>query len=421
VEKAWLELGGSAELTQNQSDNVEFFFEVLDECWLLKSYMDISWIEDRIKGLYADYGNPDAKIQLMTIHKAKGLEFDCVFLPGLNRQARASEKPVLLMENFLSLTKKGGIVLAGFDKEKERRSIYNYLWYRKKLRSLEEDKRLLYVATTRAKVKLYLSGSVKDFSEEDCVASSPVPRKNSFLSLIWSSSKSNIQTHKQVVKSNLLDDETLKIKRTIGFSSIINHPKGNSDPVLEWPQSASSSLEREVGIVVHQTLEAIVGSGLIPSVNDLKTIYIDRWIIWLNALAIPQEAVSKALTLVESNITNLLNDTQWGEWILGDAHQDSHAELSLTYMDSQSRIQDLVIDRTFIEKETGVRWIIDYKTTQKRETETLKNFVVRESRKYSQQLKSYRNAMTGSEKRTINCGLYFTSIGHFEHLQFAEE
>ena len=357
----------------------------------------------------------------MTIHKAKGLEFDCVFLPGLNRQARANEKPVLLIENFLSQTKEGGVLLAGFDKEKERRSIYNYLWHRKKMRSLEEDKRLLYVATTRAKEKLYLSGSVKDLSEEDRVSSNPIARKNSFLSLIWNSSKSNIQEHKQSLKGHSPNDETLKIKKTIGFSSTKNHLEENLDVILEWPQSESSSPEREIGIVVHQTLEAIVNSGSIPSVHDLKSMFIDRWISWLDALSTPKNAVEKALSLVESNIINLLNDNRWGNWMLDNRHLDSHAELSLTYVDSQERIQDLVIDRTFIEKETGIRWIIDYKTTRKKETETLMDFIARESRRYSQQLKNYRDAIADSEKRPTSCGLYFTSIGHFEHVQIGEE
>ena len=325
------------------------------------------------------------------------------------------------MENFLSQTKEGGVLLAGFDKEKERRSIYNYLWHRKKMRSLEEDKRLLYVATTRAKERLYLSGSVKDLSEEDRVSSHPVARKNSFLSLIWGSSKSNIQEHKQSVKGHSLDEKTLKIKKTIGFSSIKNSFEQNLDVESEWPQSDSSSPEREIGIVVHQTLEAIVASGSIPSVNDLKPIFIDRWIIWLDALTIPKNAVEKALSLVESNIITLLNDTRWGNWMLDNRHLDSHAELSLTYVDSRSRSQDLVIDRTFIEKETGIRWIIDYKTTRKKETETLIDFIARESRRYSQQLNSYRHAIADSENRPTNCGLYFTSIGHFEHILTAEE
>ncbi len=416
VEKAWLELGGSVGLTRSKADNIEFFFEVLDECWLSKKYLDISWIEDRINDYYIDYGNPDAKIQLMTIHKAKGLEFDCVFLPGLNRQVRANEKPVLLMENLLSLTENGGIVLAGLDKEKNRPSTFNYLWHRRKLRYLEENKRLLYVAATRAKVKLYLSGSYRDFPEEDCDTEYPVPRKNTFLSLIWKTSRSNVEFHKQEFKNYLLDDEPLRIKKITGFSYVRNTTNDNLKTGLNWPQSVSFSLEREIGILVHQTLEAIVLSGSIPCVKDLRPLFIHRWILWLDALAISKEDASAPLAVVELNVINLLNDVKWGKWILSNEHLDSKAELSLTSLDSQFGIQDLVIDRTFIDKETGVRWIIDYKTTKKLETETLKSFVNRESKKYAQQLKNYRNAISDSEKRTINCGIYFTSVGHFEHI-----
>jgi len=62
-------------------------------------------------------------IQLMTVHAAKGLEFDCVFITGL-------EEGLFPHENALS----------DFD-------------------GLEEERRLMYVAITRARKRLYLSHS----------------------------------------------------------------------------------------------------------------------------------------------------------------------------------------------------------------------------------------------------------------------
>jgi DNA helicase-2/ATP-dependent DNA helicase PcrA len=62
-------------------------------------------------------------IQLMTIHSAKGLEFDCVFISGL-------EEGLFPHENSSS-----------------------------DLDSLEEERRLMYVAITRARKRLYLSFS----------------------------------------------------------------------------------------------------------------------------------------------------------------------------------------------------------------------------------------------------------------------
>ena len=62
-------------------------------------------------------------IQLMTVHSAKGLEFDCVFISGLEEGLFPSER---------SMTEQDG---------------------------LEEERRLMYVAITRARKRLYLSYS----------------------------------------------------------------------------------------------------------------------------------------------------------------------------------------------------------------------------------------------------------------------
>ena len=42
----------------------------------------------------ADTG-ADGRLQVMTIHKAKGLEFDTVILPGLGRKPAPGERPLL--------------------------------------------------------------------------------------------------------------------------------------------------------------------------------------------------------------------------------------------------------------------------------------------------------------------------------------
>jgi len=96
--------------------------------------------------------NPDnqlsSKVQIMTIHKSKGAEFDYVFLPQMSSKAITLnfENTKIKPENlFLENIK----FISGNYKKKSKDEI---------LRSqLEENARLLYVAITRAKHTLYFS------------------------------------------------------------------------------------------------------------------------------------------------------------------------------------------------------------------------------------------------------------------------
>nr|MBA2726434.1 PD-(D/E)XK nuclease family protein [Actinomycetota bacterium] len=94
-------------------------------------------------------------VKLMTIHQAKGLEFDIVFVPGLSRQifpdtkvtsnpyARKSELPYHIRED--------SDYLPSFE------SVMSRFREALKERAMEEERRLGYVALTRARKKLFLS------------------------------------------------------------------------------------------------------------------------------------------------------------------------------------------------------------------------------------------------------------------------
>ena len=92
------------------------------------------------------------KVQIMTIHQAKGLEFDTVYLPDLSYTAR-NDMPSLLID------KKLGVGVKIFKNMKHVLDNETYQAIQKKEKELlfEESKRLFYVAITRAKEKLVLS------------------------------------------------------------------------------------------------------------------------------------------------------------------------------------------------------------------------------------------------------------------------
>ncbi len=97
---------------------------------------------------------PDA-VRLMTAHAAKGLEFPVVCLADLGRQPNARTPDLLLDGERL------GVRLMRLDGERSTPALaYDELCAERRAREAEEEDRILYVAMTRARELLLLSGSV---------------------------------------------------------------------------------------------------------------------------------------------------------------------------------------------------------------------------------------------------------------------
>ncbi|MBE5901990.1 MAG: helicase-exonuclease AddAB subunit AddA [Lachnospiraceae bacterium] len=109
-------------------------------------------------------GSPDAgkdAVFLMTIHKSKGLEFPMVIVAGLGRGFNKSDAKADLLIGV-----KEGILLRYIDGKKriKRDTVFFKAMKNKIVKdNLAEEIRVLYVALTRAKEKLVITGSVKDY------------------------------------------------------------------------------------------------------------------------------------------------------------------------------------------------------------------------------------------------------------------
>src|SRR4029079_17499139 len=90
-------------------------------------------------------------VNLMTVHAAKGLEFPIVFVVNLARGASGPPDPVRIIVDGQDETPSvsiGPFVSETDEAERDREK--------------QETRRLLYVAVTRARDRLYLSSSLKE-------------------------------------------------------------------------------------------------------------------------------------------------------------------------------------------------------------------------------------------------------------------
>ena len=93
-------------------------------------------------------------VVLMTIHRAKGLEWPVVFVPDLTSKPRGDSAPIVI-DSELGVA----FQIEGDEYEKSEPGIYKLIKLRRKIRELEESRRLLYVAITRAKDKVILTAA----------------------------------------------------------------------------------------------------------------------------------------------------------------------------------------------------------------------------------------------------------------------
>ncbi len=103
-------------------------------------------------------------VKIMTIHKSKGLEFPIVFVSFLGREFNMkSLNEQILLDKNLGFGNK-------FINPKRRTRINtiarNAIEFEMRKKNLEEEMRILYVAMTRAKNKLILTGSIKNLQKK---------------------------------------------------------------------------------------------------------------------------------------------------------------------------------------------------------------------------------------------------------------
>ncbi len=185
VRGVWLMLNGPACLWEpNDVVDVQAFFACMDRLDKSNQFSP-ERMAIEIGKLFAAPDQHGEKLQMMSIHKSKGLEFDVVILPGLGATTGGnnSDKPLLLWEEVFVGGQHRLLAAPFLPKgvgDERQVSSYDYLESREKMRDRHEDVRVLYVAATRAERKLHLLG-IANLNNKGELS----PTKNSYLDFLW--------------------------------------------------------------------------------------------------------------------------------------------------------------------------------------------------------------------------------------------
>ncbi|MCY3803118.1 MAG: UvrD-helicase domain-containing protein [Gammaproteobacteria bacterium] len=429
VEGAWIALGGPACMPDRTGlEDAESFFRLLETIGKEGDSLDITSLEQQVEKLFATPDVlADVSLQLMTIHKAKGLEFDTVILPGLSRVPSQDDSQLL---HWLEYGDEFGqkLVLAPISAQGEESAAASYLRRLEKIKRRLEDGRLLYVAVTRAKQRLHLLAHIETRDAEDELIEPP---QDSLLAHLYP----------HAIDRDALLARPPGVLPSAGRPTSSRHPRGRPRLAAGWqlPEPPASlracstapaptdqedvitfdwagETARYVGTVMHRLLQHIGAMGLerLEQPGDVRELEHIGYSL-LKQMAVPEDRLEAAFSDVCKALQATLADER-GRWVLSGMHSDAGCELALSSRIDE-RVEHIVIDRTFVDEE-GMRWIIDYKASTHKGG-SLDEFLDREQERYCEQLERYANVMARMGRHPIRLGLYFPLLNGWREWTYA--
>jgi ATP-dependent exoDNAse (exonuclease V) beta subunit len=335
-----------------------------------------------------------------------------VFLPALERCTRQSDKSLLYWrlrrrgeQEFLLL----GPMEAPGKKDSKSATIEGYLRDVASDCSLEELKRLFYVAATRARRRLYLSAAVPDGSRPDA---------NSILRLLW-----DVPGMQQEFAPEERESARQEEMSSIPAVLLRRLPATYVAPVMPVPLQWSSpqtndfaevhrfewvgDLLPRVGVVTHSFLQRIAMEG--PLLWDAERLAGAKPAISAALLraGVVRDALQQGIARVSEALSKTLEDER-GRWLLSP-HTEHRCEFAVSAV-IDGQLQHVRVDRTFVED--GTRWLIDYKITEQLGGDP-RRFVQMQLDKYHSDMLRYIRVLRAFDSRPVRCALYLPLMGKF--------
>ncbi len=429
LEGVWLMLGGPRCLEAPEALNdVEAFFALVNQLVASRN-LSAETLAAHAAELYAPSDPLGGAVQMMTIHKSKGLEFDTVIVPGLHRITGGNEGSLLLWDEVAGADGDEHLLVAPMQQKGNGNgepTAYDYLKKLEAERAAHEDERLLYVAATRAIRRLHLLGVAAAAAGQDDGLKPPAA--GTLLGLLWPGVAQPVFAaalaggEAPAAAGTGIDPATfvppLLRLREVGLPAALRQPTASlqpaANPVDHEADEVSQALEASVGTLIHRCLEIIANDGPenwpIGRIRPLETAY-RRWLG--QAGHPPAEAAAGAAEVVRA-LTRTLESAA-GRWVLAQRNEAAaeQAWSSRSAPAGEAVTVNHIIDRIFIAD--GCRWIVDYKTVHA-PAEDCAAFLHERAAQFRPQLERYASLFAGAGL-PLKMAIFFPLQGVLVELQ----
>ena len=449
VEKAWRSLGGDVFLDSEERANADRLFKLLAQLEADSVEISVPALEARLRDLFAETAviAPETPhVELLTIHKAKGLEWDVVIVPGLERPPDRGRARLLAWTTLGSGddVNSASVMLApiaarGNDPD----SLTKWLNGLHRRREYAEHKRLFYVACTRARQELHVFAAPAENSSGEVK-----PRRATLLDAAWPAARHFFeQPILPVLKRALEEEHTMELAASAGYvqrpapgleriplsydpRARFHEAQRNRVPygkavstvpacdLFDRPEGSFAA--RAYGTALHTCLELLARrmaegttpAALVAELQDWKS----RIAAMLRANGLAPSIVERLSREALTMLGRVLADAD-GCWILAP-HANAASEFSRTTASERGDVLTVRADRIFQAGATpqvsgdDYLWIIDYKTSA-HGSAGLDTFLQRQRDAYAAQLQTYARLLApglGMDAARIRVGLYFPAI-----------
>lgn len=412
-----LQLGMAATARdQAEVEAIELFFDALGNVETVGGLPDTRALQKKLDKLFVPpepLPQTQLRVQVMTMHKSKGLEFDVVFLPQLHRKSRRDERPLILVDKQTALLDQHQelFVAPATPRTADSSNVYEYLWKIHRQRAVNESVRLLYVACTRARQRLYLSGCIQRENEKACT-----PDSASLLAPVYPIIIDQAKRHDIPVQAIAAEPSYFRRPNRLFMSQPITSSisaKQGTTPTTDTPdtEAVMPDIDRASGVILHKILEiwARYPHSIPAVISDEQQ---RQWLRQLQLQGHDAAISAQGASWIRRALDNLLANPQRRHWLLECPHQDARAEYAISSCD-QNEVQHWIIDRTFIAD--GIRHIIDYKLAEP--SGDLARFLDEETERYRPQLKNYRDILFARDGIPCRTYLYFPLIDHLQEVE----